>query len=553
MAQRTETGIISGVISDGETRLPLGGAVVSIMAAERRVGAIPRTLSDALGRFVVRGVPAGSYTLGVSRIGYFPEGYAGGGRIRLKPGQWFSDANVSLEAHSELSGSVVDESGVPVIGAWLVAMPQVAVAGVPYTTCGLTAQSDDLGQYRIGALGPGDYLVRGTIRPAGLPAQPLTSNGSGQPSFLGEPVSLAVGEVRRGVDFQIRRMATFAVSGTLSGQTRLIADAKLRLVAATGDGAGCPNIIATTTADGQGAFEFVAVPPGRYVVEVTTKATEFHYSREPSLITAAPRPEGGAFEQTIGLSPRGLTAWTDRWNSDSQGVGRAEIEVGALGPKNLVVPVQQAFRLSGRVAFEAASQAGTENAVEVSLEPANGDVTRGFATAVVDTDGRFNLPVDSPGRYFVRATATGFVTRTVYRNNLEVSDAAIEIGTGEASEDVQILMTDRSAAFTGNVLPISGAPRSPAVVVVYPFENDRWLNFGLRPPRVAVVAASTDGAFEVRGLPAGDYLAVALDPDVAQSWPASGFFRRMSPLATRVRLDWGGTTVQDLTVRPRLK
>jgi len=59
------TGTIKGTVRDAATKAPISGAIVTIAGAP-----LPAAVTDSEGRFVIAGVPPGTYTLEASMVGY---------------------------------------------------------------------------------------------------------------------------------------------------------------------------------------------------------------------------------------------------------------------------------------------------------------------------------------------------------------------------------------------------------------------------------------------------------------------------------------------------
>jgi hypothetical protein len=136
------TGAISGVIRDGQTGRPIAGALVYVGITGRGpAGPMSRQITDAKGRFVFTDLPeSDSFFLNVSKAGYNDGHYGdtgpvsggvGSGLIKLGRGEWYRDAHIPMFKPAVIAGTVVDEAGEPVVGAFVRVLPKIHVAGVP--------------------------------------------------------------------------------------------------------------------------------------------------------------------------------------------------------------------------------------------------------------------------------------------------------------------------------------------------------------------------------------------------------------------------------------
>lgn len=153
--------MVEGVILDEESGNPLARTLVSLIP-------LPGTLADptpvrtaARGSFVILNVIPGWYVLRATRRGYAPTEY---GQLHPgRPGRAFEVANdrasdfreIKMSRLPAVTGTVLDENGI--------GMPRRIVhiysAGKPIRHIGQT-ETDDRGNYRIGELEPGSYLLR---------------------------------------------------------------------------------------------------------------------------------------------------------------------------------------------------------------------------------------------------------------------------------------------------------------------------------------------------------------------------------------------------------
>lgn len=163
----TGTAAVSGVVTDATTGRPIAGVIVTLMLRTNApLTRAFRQVTDALGRFVVRDLPAAmSYTITTSRRGYLDGAYGqtvllgSNPTLTLTDGQWFSKADVVMWKPGAISGRVLDEHSEPLVGVYVRAMAQLRIAGQLKIIGGPTSRTDDRGEYRIAGLPPGPYLI----------------------------------------------------------------------------------------------------------------------------------------------------------------------------------------------------------------------------------------------------------------------------------------------------------------------------------------------------------------------------------------------------------
>jgi hypothetical protein len=172
-AQGPSTGIVVGRVVDADVGTPVSGMLI-------RAGS-HAVVTDSQGRFVVGGLPKGTYTLtatiggtGFSPSGFLVSGlghqigpYLNGGYGQRRPngplqpldlgeGERITDAVIRVWKGGAINGRVVDEVGEPLV--------DFAVAAIARNSDGRllngpSARTDDRGMYRLSTLAPGEYLV----------------------------------------------------------------------------------------------------------------------------------------------------------------------------------------------------------------------------------------------------------------------------------------------------------------------------------------------------------------------------------------------------------
>ena len=190
---------ISGVVRDGATGQPIADAIVQLgsIAARDFPDVSQRALTDARGRFVFLGLPAGTfYTILAQKSGYF-DGAFGALRdtadtmrpIHVADGQWISSADITLWKPGSITGTVVDERGEPVIGVFVRLLGRLRVAGRDHLAAGPLAMTDDRGMYRLAPLRPGQYSVMVPSVQAAIPVSALPPAPAPAPGVRLAPTS----------------------------------------------------------------------------------------------------------------------------------------------------------------------------------------------------------------------------------------------------------------------------------------------------------------------------------------------------------------------------
>jgi hypothetical protein len=163
-AAALQAAVIRGSVVENMTGKPLLRTQVTLQPVPGTAGAPGSTLTGRFGEFEFGGLPAGSYIIKVSRIGFVPIEYgqrqwnAAGQAIVLEaPATTF--LNLRMQRWGGIAGTVRDDHEVGMEGFAVTVFrdtePPQRVTSVI---------TDDQGQYRVGSLVPGRYLVRSASR-----------------------------------------------------------------------------------------------------------------------------------------------------------------------------------------------------------------------------------------------------------------------------------------------------------------------------------------------------------------------------------------------------
>ncbi|HVQ41649.1 MAG TPA: carboxypeptidase-like regulatory domain-containing protein, partial [Vicinamibacterales bacterium] len=354
---QTPPTLVAGQVVDAVSNRPVGDVVVTLTvsggAGPPGTAAQRKVLTDGSGRFAFQGVPAGRYSVSATRPGYVtgslgklvPRG--GGAPLQLRDGERAIDLRILVWKHAALRGRVTDEAGEPVVGARVTVLRRALVSGRPGYTSGVTATTDDRGEYRASGLEPGAYVVGVLATFTTLPldvvdeynaasgeartelqrtlfaaAPTMTSLGTAAHQVVGdhllqvegrlvgmpdvardgtvriyptafhggasqigeaEVVSVAAGEQRAGIDVPLRLTRVFRVSGMVSTSEGPARPTPILLWPASLLHANPEQPVASTVSDSSGRFTFLAIPPGQYLI----RAINGPPARVPGPVTAS--------------------------------------------------------------------------------------------------------------------------------------------------------------------------------------------------------------------------------------------------------------------------
>lgn len=506
--------------------------------------------TDNEGRYLVRDLPAGTFTLHVSKTGFVPL-YFGQRRpferratIRLEQGQGVA-ADVSLPRAGAIAGRIYDTTGEPVLGARVQALRRRMVQGQPgLQAVGVADSTDDTGAYRLYGLPPGEYYVTATPRRVENRAGRSAGNtvpGRGAPIFfpgtanrdLAQRITVDVtGEAR--ADMRLTDVITARVTGTVLTSTGApAAGAMVTLVArdldfAAGgpaDGLGPLRILDDAAADG--TFELTGVPPGSFVLIAQTRPNVSTMFDTPSqrIIGGLARPviETASLQITVDGDMAGLTL-----NTAAGGT----VAVNVVADQGVTAPLPPA-----RISVRSADRGMSESMTMMHNGPASSAKTA--------------LALTGPSYVSVEGLPDNWAIKAIMLDNMDVTDRAIDLSKDQGTT-IRVVLTDRVTELAGSVISGSFAPAgadTDATVVIFTDDESKWPY----PSRfIRSVRANDDGAFQITGLPPSlDYRAVAVDylEDGEETDPE--FLKRMRDRAARFSLRDGERRAIDLRLIQR--
>jgi hypothetical protein len=589
----TGSGLVFGQVTEADSTRAVAGALVTLTLP----GTQPlRVMADGQGRFGFRDLPAGNFSITTSRPGWSDGAY---GRTRpqgmatlvtLKDGEKISGVAIPMWKFASIAGSVLDETGDPVVGMPVRVLRKTLASGkIRFDQAGQD-RTDDRGMYRMGMLEPGDYLVvvpmlqssgfdtvdvRGAVerevmvmRTASAAASSggnfIFVDGGGAPSAGmtedGRPLayptlfypnapaaakatvlSLGPGEERAAIDFNLKPVLTVKISGTAMGPEGPAANLQLTLTPSDGDELASSVEIMTGFTDGQGRFQIAGVPPGQYTLRATRLP---RMAMGGDMVTMA---QGGAvtmFRATSAAGAPPLPADATLWTEMALSVGGRDLE-------DINVGLRPGLKVSGQLQFNGGAERPTPDqlpAIGLMLEPADFRPGLSQGRGRVESSGSFSTVGVPAGRYFLRVMGAprNWTFHSAMVNGRDASVTPVELDGGDVN-GVVINFTDRPSELSGQVQMESGQ-LDAVTVLVFPAEQAAWTGYGSTARRFSGVRADKDGRFRIMNLPAGNYFLAAIPDKLASNWQDPKFLETLANEATRVTVRDADKISQNLKV-----
>jgi Carboxypeptidase regulatory-like domain len=406
-------------------------------------------------------------------------------------------------------------------------------------------------------------------------AYPLTFYPAATSPSEATPIDLGFGEDRSGVDVQLAPLATGAITGQLQG-TGQIANLLVRLLLTPDLGIGFETALARSGVDGR--FRFANVPAGHYTLEVPVRVNELRAWRPASTIEANRPPGAGTFNireampsgapagtVLATLSPGGATLAGGRVTVTSDNAtalsARAPVTVGSGTTVDAVVTLRAPATISGQIRIDGAGlvsgaswPSASISTVWVVADSAEGDPDRGEIGGFPvrnDPSGQFAVTDVPAGRYFLRIAHPSWRLKSVTVAGRDYTEQPFDVAASDHVSGVVLTVTGAAATVRGTVTAPDGAAVGDARIAVFPADPARWRDFGFEPPGMAETTSSQAGTYSIDTLPAGEYLVTVVPDRWRTQWRDAAFLSTAAATAVRIRLSWGQSLVQNLSMERR--
>jgi hypothetical protein len=437
------SGVSGGVVGGTQVRITTGTVGGGQFPAWTQV-------TDDAGKFDFGDLPEGVYSIMVlPRSGF----------VRPQPRQAEVEEGktatvaIRLERTGAITGRLLDESGEPLARARVSAMRRERTAGRLIPT-GMGATTDDLGQFRLFDLPPGEYFVTagdtsyGPMNAAGPSQGYAPTYFPGSASLDGaRSVVVKSAQETPGIEFSLIRVAMGRITGTLrdsNGQV-VATRASVSVVRRGEDSIGF-NRGAGVRPDG--SFIITEIPPGEYYLAASVASGEGpNATRE------------GAY---VPVSVNGNDASVDiRTNTGATVRGRVVLE-GT--PPALPSAIAQVSSTAPRIMVQARPMT-----MGGGLAMAAG-MSRPVSPA---EDGTFEL-TGVRGPVLLAATGMRLALKSVTHGAEDLTAKPIEFKGTERTSNVTIVLTYDVGTLEGMVTDERGEPLPGAAVIIFPDDDSRW-------------------------------------------------------------------------------
>ena len=131
------------------------------------------------------------------------------------------------------------------------------------------------------------------------------------------------------------------------------------------------------------------------------------------------------------------------------------------------------------------------------------------------------------------------MVKSILHDGRDITDMPLDLKSGETLSGVQIVVTNHVSTVTGQLTDAKGFPLTDATILVFADDAAQWADDSRA---VRAVRPDQQGQYQVKGLPSGAYLAMALEYVEDGTWNAPEFLESLRRYALRV-------TVADATVQ----
>jgi hypothetical protein len=396
-----------------------------------------------------------------------------------------------------------------------------------------SAQTDDLGVYRIFDLSPGYYIVKAT--PKSLNDEMFIYDGDeSQQNSLHEPPSGYLPTYFPGTTDVVRASAMDVKAG----------DEIPRV-----DFSFAPGAPAKTYRVSGRATSTLA--DGMLVVMAIPSSPDTSTPVDPIHLMARPDAKTGAF--TIEGVPPGsykIVASSIVLVGTGQKVRAAvqDVEVVTSDVDRVSLTVTRGVDISGRVTFEGQAAASAQN-LKISIQARDENFAFGSQQEDdVEKDGTFSLTELGDGTYTIRASSKceECYIKSASASGINLLESGLVIESGQAPRSIEIVFSSNTGKASGTVTGADDLPVPGAYVMLIKDAGNKDAGTGDNQEDSKSTTTDQYGKFEIRGVPPGHYKALAFVKANSDSLDDPDFIKPFAAKADSFEVSPGGTVALQL-------
>lgn len=466
-----QTGMISGVVRDSVSQLPVKKAAVTLNPRDvhgPQQAVTPRSvITDSTGSFTISNLAAGKYVLIVQQENYPQRGSPQvSKKVEVKPGETGEKLTLELIPGAVVSGHVLDEDGDPLSGCFVqVISPTNPNQGV--FARGFQSNNED-GEYRLSNIPAGKYILKAQCGVPVFQPRPFSSGPDPPPSLAYPPqyyplaiepksaqtVELLPGSEKSRVDFRMKPVVVTHIDGTSS----------------------------TTGADWH----------GRNNIQLQMMPADPSASRDLGTEENVDRDKGTfAFQKVL---PGSYVLFASSIESQGAEIGAMQRVEVKDKPVEATIEFRPAIDISGKVELESdGANKVVMSQINAQLNPVFG--LPGAYSVQAQDDGSFTFKSVLPGLYRLRMNAPNAFLKSARIGNDDVTDRPIDLSSGAAGTLTLVAGT--------NMAKIQGTAPPGDMVWLQELGDDEevWSTRG--------GPADANGQFILDGIAPGKYLIVS--------------------------------------------